>query len=348
MVSMRFSRSSLALLVAFGWFAGGVAGAQEEVKSDEAVAETPAAQPAASEEKQPIAARVIEVHGDVKHAPLDSQDYQLCKLDDEYPAGTKIITGVRSSIKLQIGDEEPYTCMLIEAVGKTLLSEAYKTKDTKRVRIGVGYGRIRAGVAEGGLKSDFTVDSPVATLSKRGTWGFTLFFERDTNFFEIGLTDRGLVDVINKLTAQRRQLNPKELITSAMRVWLEQSRFERNVAVADILGQGDIEVAFNRILQSGLGVLSPGSGQAALLNLSTDRSRTNFADLVQQVLPPGGGQFGDSRLRAEGFFGTGRGDELIDVMIESSNPLVQQGHARPGTYKFRRSALEGWMRGRRE
>ncbi|MBU0618506.1 MAG: hypothetical protein KKI02_12380 [Planctomycetes bacterium] len=342
MASMRFSCWSVVLLVGFGLLAAGVAVAQDEAKSDQTVAEKPAAQ-AASDEKQPIMARVIEVHGDVKHAPLDSQDYKPCQLDDEYPEGTKIITGVRSSIKLQIGEEEPYTCMLIEAVGKTLLSEAYKTKDTKKVRVGVGYGRIRAGVAEGGLKSDFTVDSPVATLSKRGTWGFTLFYERDTDFFQIGLTERGLVEVINKLTNERRTVNPKELITSAMRLWLEQARFERNVPIPDILGQGDIEVAFNRLQQSGLGVLDPGGGQAALLNLTTERAQMSFADLARGALPPGGVPLPDSRLRAEGFFGTGRGDELIDVMIESSNPLAQQGCARPGTYKFRRSALESWL-----
>jgi hypothetical protein len=344
MAPIRFSSRPVVLSIAFGLLAAGVAGAQEQAQSDEAVAETPAAQPAASDARQPIVARVIEVHGDVKHAPLDSQDYKPCQLDDEYPEGTKIITGVRSSIKLQIGDEEPYTCMLIEAVGKTLLSEAYKTADAKRVRVGVGYGRIRAGVAEGGLKSDFTVDSPVATLSKRGTWGFTLFYERDTDFFEIGLTERGLVEAINKLTAERRTINPKELITAAMRAWLDQVRFERNVPVPDILGQGDIEVAFNRLQQSGLGVLAPGSGQAPLLNLSTERARTDFADLVGGTLPPGTVPLPDSRLRAEGFFGTGRGDQLIEVMIEASNPLAQQGFAQPGTYKFRRSALQSWLR----
>ncbi len=344
MAPVRFKCWSVVLVVMFGFLAGGVVGAQDQPKGDEATAEKPAP-PAPADDKQPIMARVIEVHGDVKYAPLDSRDYKPCKLDDEYPEGTKIITGVRSSIKLQIGDEEPYTCMLIEAVGKTLLSEAYKTKDTKKVRVGVGYGRIRAGVAEGGLKSDFTVDSPVATLSKRGTWGFTLFYERDTDFFEIGLADRGLVEAINKLTRQRRAVNPKELITSAMRAWLDQVRFERNVAVPDILGQGDMEVAFNRMQQSGLGVVMPGGGQQVLLDLSNGRARADFADLAKRALPPVAlSTFGDQRLRAEGFFGTGRGDQLINVMIGASHPLAQKGFAQPGTYKFRRSALEGWLR----
>jgi len=344
MSPIRLNRWSLALLAVFALLASPLGRAQEQAAGDASTQDQPAA--AAQEEgRQPIMARVIELHGDVKHAPLDSQDYKACQIDDEYPELTKIITGVRSSIKLQIGDEEPYTCMLIEAVGKTILSEAYKTGDTKRVRVGVGYGRIRAGVAEGGLKSDFTVDSPVATLSKRGTWGFTMFYERDTDRFEIGLTDRGLVEAINKLTGQRRTVNPKEAVTQAMRMWLDQAHFDRNVPVPDFLGQGDLEVAFNRLKQDGLGVLHSGQGEAVLLNLSNETARRHFADTLRRTLPPGHlGQIGPGRLRAEGFFGSGRGDELLDVMIDANNPLVQQGFAKPGCYKFRRNALAGWLR----
>jgi hypothetical protein len=338
MLSARLNRSPRILLIAFGLLAAWAAYAQEQPAAEQPTATAPAGA------RQPIMARVIELHGDVKHAPLDSQDYKPCQLEDEYPERTKIITGVRSSIKLRIGDEEPYTCMLIEAVGKTILSEAYKTTDTKKVRVGVGYGRIRAGVAEGGLKSDFTVDSPVATLSKRGTWGFTLFYERDTDYFDIGLTDRGLVEAINKLTRERRAVNPKELVTAAMRLWLDQAQFERNVPIPDILGQGDIEVAFNRLQQDGLGVLQPGEGKAVLINLSNESARANFADLARRFLPSGQPPALRGNLRAEGFFGTGRGDQLIDVMIEANNPLAQQGLARPGAYKFRRAALERWLR----
>lgn len=335
----RFNTCFVGLFITFALGAATVTRAQDQPPAEEPAAERPA-------EKQPIMFRVIELHGDAKYAALDSEDYQPCQLDDEYPERTKIITGVRSSIKLQIGEEEPYTCMLVEAVGKTILSEAYKTADTKTVRVGVGYGRIRAGVAEGGLKSDFTVDSPVATLSKRGTWGFTLFYERDTNYFNIGLTDRGLVEAINKLTKQRRTLNPKELVTAAMRSWLEQARFERNVAVADLLGQGDMEVAFNRLQQDGLGVIHSGQGQAVLINLSNETARASFAATARRALPPGRviQREREDRLRAEGFFGSGRGDQLLEVLIEANNPLVQQGCAKPGQYKFRRSALEGWLR----
>jgi hypothetical protein len=339
-----------ALLVAVGLIAADVSFAQ-----DEAAQQQPASAPGAGQvttapaDRQPVLAKVLEVHGDVEHAPLDSNEWQPCKQGDEYPAETKIRTGVRSSIKLQIGQEEPYTAMLVEAVGLTYLSEAYKTEDTKRVRVGVGYGKIRAGVAEGGLKSDFTVDSPVATLSKRGTWNFGLAFERGTDRFEIFLLDYGLVDALSKITGERRGLKPGELVTQAMRRWLDQAQILRNVSVVDILGQSDIQIAFNRIRQDGLGVLGPGEGRAVFIDLSNVSARNEFARLARGWLAPGGVAHGVERptqalVRPEGFFGTGRGDQLIDLLIEQNTFLVDKGFAKPGCYKVRRSALESWLK----
>jgi hypothetical protein len=210
----------------------------------------------------------------------------------------------------------------------------------------VGYGKIRAGVAEGGLKSDFTVDSPVATLSKKGTWNFGLAYERGTDRFEVFLLDYGLVDALNKITGERRGLVPGELVTQVMRRWLDQVQILRNIPVPDILGQGDVEVAFNRIAQDGLGVLGPGEGRAVLINLSNITARNEFARLAHLLLPslptPPPGERPD--LRPEGFFGTGRGDQLINVLIEQNSALAQKGFAKPGCYKVRRSALEGWLR----
>lgn len=308
----------------------------------------PASQPTSGPaDRTPIKARVIEIVGDVKWAALESQTWQPLKLGDELPEQTKILTGIRSSVKLQLGDEEPYSCMLVDSVGKTVLSEAYKTADTKYIRVGVAQGRVRAGVAEGGLKSDFTVDSPVATLSKRGTWGFSLYYERATDRFEIGLSDRGLVEALNKITGEKRTVQAGQLVTQAMRRWLDQSALFRNVAVTDIPGQGDIELAFNRISNEGIGVTSPGQGRAVVVDLSSAGARSDFANLLRQSLsaapqinfaPTG------SRLRSEGFFGTGRGDQLISVIIEAQGNLAASGAARAGTLRIRRDAAEGWLK----
>ena len=296
-----------------------------------------------------ITARVLEVRGDVKYAPLDSDELKPCAVDDEYPEQTVIETGVRSSIKLQIGDDDTYTAIVIESASRTILSEAYRTADAKRVRIGVGYGRMRGGVAEGGLKSDFTVDSPVATLSKRGTWDFGLAYERGTDRFEIFLLDQGLVDAFSKLTGQHRAVLPRELVTQTMRRWLEQVQLLRNVPVVDLLGQSDITVAFNTMSTSGLRVLNPEGGYTVLVDLSNSYSQTQFSTLVRNSLPALGAAAVIAGQRApiarpEGFFGTGRGDELVPVIIEANSPLAQKGFARPGSYTFRRSTLEGWLR----
>lgn len=309
----------------------------------------PAAAPVVPEGAEVVMARVIEVVGDVKHAPLESRDYQVCEVGDEYPPQTKLITGVRSSIKLQFGAGEPFTVMMIDSVGKTVLAEAFRTEDAQNIRVGVGYGRIRAGVAEGGIRSDFTVDCPVATLSKRGTWGFTLVYERGTDVFGIGLADSGQVDALNRITAQRRTVLPGEYVTNAMRMWIEQLRFERNVPIPDILGRGDIEVVFNDLKNSGLGVLEPGRGYANIISLENSIARNDFRRLLREqglpiVLP---GFSPRNELRAEGFFGTGRGDQLIEVVISQTDKLVERGFARPGRYLFRRSAVENWMRNNR-
>lgn len=302
----------------------------------------PASQPAG---QTLITARVLEIRGDVRHAPVDSTDWKPCQVGDEYPQETVILTGVRSSAKLQIGTDDTYTALVIEPATKTLISQAYTTADTKRVNIGVGYGRIRAGVVEGGLKSDFTVECPVATLSKRGTWDFGLFYERGTDRFEIFLLDRGLIEAFNRITGVHRMVLPQELVTEVMRRWAEEAQFSSTVPIPDILGQGDIAMAFSRLQQDGLRVLNPEGGHTVLLDLGSAGARQQFASFLREQLPlilPPGGPTG-APLRQEGFFGTGRGADLVPLIIDRNSPLAQKGLAQPGTYRFPRAALNDWL-----
>jgi hypothetical protein len=312
---------------------------------------TPSQPPTTQPGREPIMAEVIELTGDVQYAELGSREWKPVKVGDKLGERTKVRTGVRSSVKLMIGETEPYTAVVIEAVGLTVLGELYETPDTKRVHLGVGYGRVRAGVAESGLKSDFTIDSPVATLSKRGTWGFSIYYERLTDRFEAGLTDRGLIEVLDKIRAKSRTLSPREAVTQVMRRWLDEVQMRRNVPMTDIFGQEDVEIAFNRLLQDGLGVVAPGSGQTRLLELSSHSSQTAFSQALERALqhapppmgvvltPPGPQTF----TRPEGFFGTGRGDDLIPLLIDQNSSLAKSGAARPGKYLFRRSAVESWL-----
>lgn len=296
--------------------------------------------------KTNIKAKAIEVNGSVEWTPIGSTEWKPVKLNDEFNEQTIFRTGAKSSLKLQIGEEAPYSCMLIDAVGKSVLSEAWKDSDTKRVRVGVAYGKVRAGVAEGGLKSDFTVDSADATLSKKGTWGFELFYSRDGQF-EIGLTDFGLVEAFSKVSGERRDVLPGQRVTEVMRRWLDQAQF-KNVPVADVLGQSDIEVAFNRLDSEGLGVTGVGSGRAVLVDLSNTNARNQFSQIAQQalqnapplVIPPTQVQ----TLRSEGFFGTGRGDQLISFIVDSRRDNLKQIFPNGTRFQIRRDVLESWVK----
>ena len=303
-------------------------------------------QPALPPGATAITARVIEVRGDVQHAALDSTDWQPCQVDDEYPQETVILTGLRSSVKLQIGTDDTYTVVVVEPASKTLLAEAYATTDTKRVHIGVGYGQIRAGVVEGGLKSDFTVASPVATLSKRGTWDFGLFYERGTDRFSIFLLDHGLIEAFHRATGETRRILPGEVVTQIMRRWADEAQIRGNVAIPDLLGQGDMEVAFSRMQQDGLRILNPEGGSVVLIDLSNTRLQQLFSEQIRRSLlsaniaPP----LSSVRVRrAEGYFGTGRGADLIPVIISKESDLSRLGGARPGAYRIERAALQSWL-----
>lgn len=278
---------------------------------------TPVTTPAAptADGVTPIRALAIEVHGDVLwQADADAPRQKIAE-GDEIGDNAIITTGIGASVLFQIGDEEPFTALVIDSVGKVVLREANKTDDTKRVRVGVGYGRIRAGVAEGGLKSDFTVDSPVATLSKRGTWNFGMEYVRGTGEFRIFLLDRGLVEALNNITGQRRLVLPREFVTQAMRAWAQQAMIQRSVPVVDALGQDDVLVAADNGRNSGRGVLGPGQGNGAFASL-TNTSAPNLST-INQPTPVFTPIENTGRIRRpEGFFGTGRGETLLQAVLD--------------------------------
>lgn len=276
----------------------------------------PATAPAAG-----LTAKVIEVHGDVKAGPVTGGELKKVQVGDAFPANTKIRTGVRSSVKLQVGENEPYTALLVDSVGVVVISELLQSADSKTTRVFVEQGQVRAGVAEGALKSDFTIDCPVATLSKKGTWGIVFFYARGADTFEASLADRGLIEVINEMTREKRQLGPGQVVTQAMRSWLDESSLRRNVPVADLFGQADVTISFNRALSEGLGVtaIGEGAGGANALSFTSSSAGNNLfarplnAGATGQIPTGSSGPI----LRPEGFFGTGRGDDLLRFIAGS-------------------------------
>lgn len=293
----------------------------------------------------PILARVIEVKGDCQFAPPGSEAFSPCKLGDTYSPETVISTGLRSRVVLRMGEDDTYTVVAVDPGTKTLIGEAFTTADTKRVQIGVGYGQVRAGVVEGGLKSDFTVSSPVATLSKRGTWNFGMNVRPFQ--YEVFLLDQGLVTALDRASGRQRDVRPGEFVDSSMRRWVQLANRLQNVPISDILGQSDIEVAFNRLDQDGLKILNPEGGATTLIDLRPPQFAADFRQLAQNALrgsdlPPPVIDIGQ-RVRREAIFGTGRGELLAPIVIDRASELAQRGAAKPGTYRFSRSALQGWL-----
>lgn len=218
--------------------------------------------PAAPAGAQPLSADVIELTGTAYMAPggadlLDQAAWKKLAVGDKVPPGSQLRTANRTRLLLQIGDD---TLMLAEPMTRCSLDELYTTPDTKTTRLSLGHGTIRAGVAEGELRSDLTIDSTVATLSKRGTWGFEMTkFGSDVR---MSLAERGLVEAIYKLTNQRRLVNPGQYVNARTiaRLWITQSRFDRAFSLFDAAGRTGAEVQFASLNDTGMAVVNPGGG----------------------------------------------------------------------------------------
>jgi hypothetical protein len=218
---------------------------------------------APAEQTQGLSAKVIELEGNAFQAPntaapLEKDAWVPIKVGDELPAGTQIRTSLRTRVVLQFGDD---TLVLIDRLTNASIDEFYKTADTKTTRLTLGYGKVRGGVAEGALRSDLTIDSPVATLSKRGTWDFGLEVRRG-GYFRTSLMDRGLVETLVKLTGQRRLISPGQYVNSFTigRTWVMQLARDRTVSLYNFQSMTGAEVQFASLNNTGLGVIDPAGG----------------------------------------------------------------------------------------
>jgi hypothetical protein len=260
---------------------------------------------------EPTEAVVVKVAGTVRAAPVvlppDKPEWKPVHVGDRLGGGTVLRTGLRSSVLLQFGDT---TIVKIDRVTSATIDQFYRTAQLQKVELDVGYGSVRAGVAEGALESDMTIQTPVATLTKRGTWNFGVEYEAVTGRFRFFVEDYGLVEALNQLTQKRQSIAAGQYVTQAMIRWIERASFARLVPILDIYGLTGTEVQFVEWQDSGQSVVDPGGGLAIYSASGLDRTALNNALIGQGVRPPttlqtptptGGGGIN----RAEGNFGTG-------------------------------------------
>ncbi|UCD28093.1 MAG: FecR domain-containing protein [Planctomycetota bacterium] len=240
----------------------------------------PTTQPAQIDEQ--FEARIIQVAGKVSYSKTDENGqpgkWQSAKVGDRLPAGTRIRTRLRSKVVMAFGDD---SVVMIDRATLASIDEFHRTADTKKVRLGLGHGAIRAGVAETTLRSDMTIDTPTATLSKRGTIDFRMEYTPVTGRFRISLAREGLVQALNKITNQSSLISPGQYITQAMIRWIETATFDRFVPVVDIFGMTDAEELFNMVQESGLGVVEPGGGSGTMALTGRDAGKL-FAQLAEE------------------------------------------------------------------
>jgi hypothetical protein len=214
-------------------------------------------------------AKVIEVGGTVDWAPagvspLETEGWTPVATGDLLPAGTQIRTGLRSHVNLRFGEA---TYVNVRSATYAAIEQFYRTATTELVRVGLGYGTVRGGSSEGEVRSDVVVDSPTATLAKRGTEGWQIFVEAGTGRFEVSLAQRGLIEAIQKLRGERavsRLVRPGEFAThdTIAIKWFEQEKFNREVVLVQAEGITDADAAFTVDNSRGFGVIAPGSGFA--------------------------------------------------------------------------------------
>ncbi|HUW82282.1 MAG TPA: FecR domain-containing protein [Phycisphaerae bacterium] len=217
---------------------------------------------------EPLTAQVASVAGNVFWAPAgtsptETKAWTSAKVGDEYAAGTQVKTSLRSSVVLTFGDD---TVVKVERMTLASIDQFHKSATTKTTRLGLGYGAVRAGVAEGELRSDFTIDSPVATLSKRGTQGIYFYQEPRSGRYYVSLARAGELELLKQISRQRRSVKRGESATNLMLGFIAQARLDRNFNFFGWRMAG-LELQFHLKYGSGLAVLDPAAGHQTYFKL---------------------------------------------------------------------------------
>ncbi len=252
---------------------------------------------------------VMEVKGKVLKAPMgtaaDTSDgWSAVKKDDRLSAGTLIKTSFRSRVTLKFGDS---TVISVRRVTLASIDDFYRSETEETIRLGLGYGAIRGGSAEGERRTDLVVDSTVATLAKKGTDGWEIVVNPTIDYVKISLSRSGLGEVLASLKKEdvERSVLPSEYVTTetAMLAWVEQDLFDRYVDFFNPIGLTDEEVSFSTRNPGGPGVLVPGSTIAAREFAQLDNpvggiDLIGFTPTLPFIRPP-------FVVRSEGDFGIG-------------------------------------------
>jgi len=171
-----------------------------------------AAQPAAetkpAAETQPAADKLIAVvkivEGTVETRPAVGQPWVPVKVGDTLAEGADIRTGFRARCVLEMNKN----ALQVEALAVIRIGELRRDGETVRTRILLKQGSTETNVEKkSGVKNDFAIVTPTATLSVRGT------NDVQASFFpgfggHYGLGGSGFINVMNHFTGTQTGVPP--------------------------------------------------------------------------------------------------------------------------------------------
>lgn len=220
---------------------------------------------AAGPRKDSLRYQVVAVDGKVRVAPIGADPksdagWRAIKLGEYLSGGQQVCTSARGTVQLVAVPSDPPTVLQIEKMSNVQISDLeFRNGDQGREaysRMQIGYGAVRAGVAEGATRSNMEIASPGATLSKKGTDIFR-FWYYNQNDWGMSLSDRGrgLIQAIQNrqnmgitggglLSSNSRFVRPGQSVNQEMLRTIETELFNRFVNVNDMYGltNGDIKL----------------------------------------------------------------------------------------------------------
>lgn len=239
---------------------------------DVAATTAPASQPQPGDES--LVYEVVEVAGSVKVAPIgmdpikDAAAWRQVLPGESLGRGQQIRTVWRSKLKLVARPADPPTVILLENSSRMTIEDLAIRNGAAVSRLGLGYGAIRAGVAEGGVRSDMQIATPQAVLSKRGTDIFRVEYMNGRFNMSLSEQGRGLLQAIQLQLSNRgdvigmksRFVTPGQQVTHRMAQAIESMTFDRDININDIFGLVGNDKLFTMLNDRGFGFLLPFNG----------------------------------------------------------------------------------------
>ncbi len=222
--------------------------------------------------KDKIVFEVVEIQGNVVVGPvglkITEPGWTALKLRDRLGAGDVVWAQLRGKVKLAALPAKPPTVMMMETGTVLSIEEAAVVNGVAKVRLALGYGAIRAGVAEGQVRSDMEITCPVATLSKKGTDIFR--FEYADGRFNMSLSPlgRGMLQALQFRSGRSGRLGgirsrfvtPGQFVTHRMGQAIDNVKFDRGTNINDVFGLVGNDKLFTLMNNHGFGFLLPQGG----------------------------------------------------------------------------------------